>query len=177
MNRYYIIVPVVLMAVFVYFERGASKENIIKEQKIEETKKVEEAKKDAEKKDLEEKAKLDSERRNAQRIKEETERAEKKKAEYEAKLQKSRDDIKSFTDHITQNTQKVNSMEKELAEKRDFRERENRAVFELAKKVEITKKMRRNAELQVQRYTEMVTTRLADSSLAKLPPDPADEKK
>jgi chromosome segregation ATPase len=169
MNRYYIIVPIVLMAVFVYFERGAAKDAVIKEQRVEADKQKDIAKKEAEKKELEEKAKIDTERRNAQRLKEEKEKDDARKAKYEAGIQKMRDDLKRYTDDVDLNNKLVAKLEKDLADKRDQRERENRAVFELSKKVELSKKMRRNAELEVQRYTEMLSSRAAESILAKPP--------
>jgi len=169
MNRYYIIVPVVLIAVFVFFERGAAKEAALKEQaKIEATQK-EQAKKDAEKKALEEKARLDSEKRNEQRIKDEKEKEEKRKTDYEAKVQKLQDDLKKYTDDVDLNTKLVTRLEKDIAALRDRREKENREVFELSKKVEISKKLRRDAELEVQRFTEMLSRRATESALTKVP--------
>ena len=169
MNRYYIIVPVVLMAVFVFFERGAAKESkVLEEQKLV----IKQKEKDAElakKKDLEEKARIDSEKRNAERLLEEQAAAQKKKDAYDAKIQKMKDDLKKYTDDVEINTKLVAKLEKDLADKRDQRARDNRAVFELAKQVEITKKLRRDAELEVQRYNEMLATRANESAMAKAP--------
>jgi chromosome segregation ATPase len=169
MNRYYIILPVVLMAIFVFFERGAAKEaKIVEQQKIVEAQK----KKDeelAKKKELEKKAQIDSDKRNAERIAEEKLKAAKKQAEYEAKIQKMKDDLKRYTDDVELNNKLVIKLEAELANKTGKREIENRAVFELAKKVEVSKKMRRSAELEVQRYNEMLSNRANESVLTKAP--------
>lgn len=169
MNRYYIIVPVVLMAVFVYFERGASADAKRDEEVKIEAKKADEAKKEAEKKALEEKARVDSDKRNAQRIADEKAKEEKRAADFKAKIQKMTDDLKKYTDDIELNNRLVAKLEKELAEKRDLHESENRAVFDLAKKVEVSKKLRRDAELEVQRFNDMLARRAADSSLTKAP--------
>jgi preprotein translocase subunit SecF len=169
MNRYYIVVPIVLMAVFVYFERDSARGTELKEkQKIEaeSKKKDEEA---AKKRQLEEKAKIDAEKRNEQRIADEKDKDKKKKDEYDAKIQKMKDDLKKYTDDVELNTRLVTKLEKDLAEKRELRERENRAVFEFAKKVEISKKMRRDAELEVQRYNEMLARRASESVMANPP--------
>jgi chromosome segregation ATPase len=169
MNRYYIIVPVVLMAIFLFFERGDAKDAKIADgQKLvlEQKKKAEELVK---KKELEEKARLDSEKRNAERVAEDKLKEQKKKAEYEAKIQKMKDDLKRYADDVELNTRLVVKLESDLAKKRDQRERDNREVFELAKKVEISKKMRRNAELEVQRYNEMLSNRANESVLTKAP--------
>ena len=169
MNRYYIIVPIVLMALFVYVERSASYETKAKEEAkiaLEVKRKEDEA---AKKKELEEKAKIDSEKRNTERLKEEKERDDKKKKEYAEKIQKLKDDVKKYTDDVELNTRRVAQLEKDLAEKREQHERENRAVFEFAKKVELSKKLRRDAELEVQRYNEMLSRRASESILANPP--------
>ena len=171
MNRYYIIVPVVLMAVFVYFELDSAKETRLKEEQkiqVENKKKEDEA---AKKRELEEKAKIDSEKRNVLRIAEEKEKELKKKADYDAKIQKMKDDLKKYTDDVDLNTKLVARLEKDLADKREQRDRENRAVFEFSKKVEISKKMRRDAELEVQRYNEMLARRASESIMANPPPE------
>jgi colicin import membrane protein len=169
MNRYYIIVPVVLMALFVYFERGASQAALQKEQQkvvAEQKIKDEEA---AKKRELEEKAKIDSEKRNVQRLKEEQEKEKKRKDDFDAKIQKLKDDVKKYTDDVEVNTKLVARLEKDLAEKREQREREARANFEFSKKVEISKKMRRDAELEVMRFNEMLARRANESLLANPP--------
>jgi len=169
MNRYYIIIPIVLMAVFIYFERGASKEAEVARQQQIELKAKEEAKKLADKQALEAKAKIASEQRNAERIKAEQDKEEKRKADFQAKIQKLKDDAKRYTDSVELNTKLVASLEKELAAKRATRDSENRLVLDLAKKVEISKKARRAAELEVQRFTEMLSTKANESSMAKIP--------
>lgn len=169
MNKYYLAIPVVLLVVFVFFERNAAKEaQILEDQKIE-VKKQEEAKKDAEKKALEEKARADSEKRNAQRVADEKAKEEKRKADFDNKIQKMRDDVKKYTDDVDVNTKLIASLEKDLAAKREQHERENRFVFDLAKKVEVSKHLRRDAELEVQRYNEMLVHRAEESALVKAP--------
>jgi hypothetical protein len=169
MNRYYLIIPIVLMAVFVYFERSSSAQ--IERERVEaiEKKNVEEQKKQDEKKALEAKAKIDQEKRNIERLADE-ERLRKKKADdFAAKIQKLKDDAKKYTDGIAENTKAAAAAEKELNAKRAQHEQENRAVLELSKKVEITKKARRSAELEVQRFTEMLTVKANEAAMAKPP--------
>jgi hypothetical protein len=169
MNRYYLIIPIVLMAVFFYFERGASKDADIRTQELVEAKKKDEAKKADERRILEEKTRLDSEKRAEQRALEDKAKDEKNKADFAAKIQKLKDEAKKFTDETELNNRKIVLMEKELAEKRAQRENENRVVLDIAKKVEITKKSRRAAELEVQRFTEMLATRAGESSMTAMP--------
>jgi chromosome segregation ATPase len=169
MNRYYIIVPVVLMGVFIFFERGAAADKARNEQVKIEAQKQEQAKKDAEKKALEEKAKIDSEKRNADRLKGEKEKEDARVAKYQAAVQKLKDDGKKYTDDVDANNKLVTRMEKDLADLREKHDRENREAFDLAKKVEITKKLRRDAELEVQRLNGMLAARANESILTKMP--------
>jgi len=48
----------------------------------------------------------------------------------------------------------------------------SREAFDLAKKVELARIARRNAELEIQRMTEMVSRKTQDSFLTRLPPPP-----
>ena len=169
MNKYYLAIPVVLLVVFVFFERNAAKEaQLVEDQKIE-AKKQEDAKKDADKKALEEKARMDSEKRNAQRVAEEKAKEEKRKADFDSKIQKMRDDVKRYTDDVDVNTKLIAGLEKELAAKREQHDRENRAVFDFAKKVEVSRRLRRDAELEVQRYNAMLILKADESALTKAP--------
>ncbi len=169
MNRYYLIIPIVLMAVFFYFERGASKEADLRKLEQVEAKKQEEEKKLAERRALEEKAKLDSEKRAKDREAEDKAKEEKRRNDFAAKIQKLKDEAKKFTDETEVNNRKVAEMEKDLAAKRALHESENRLVLDLAKKVEITRKARRVAELEVQRMTEMLAKRASDAAMAQAP--------
>jgi len=169
MNRYYIIVPVVLMAVFVFFERGAAKEAEVHEQQKIATENKRKADEAIKKHELEEKAKIDSDKRNAERIKTEQEKEDARKNKYQAVIQDLKDSLKRSVDELAAKTKEVARLEKELADKRDQREHENREIFEFSKKVELSKKMRRDAELEVQRYNEMLVRRASESILANPP--------
>lgn len=177
MNRYYIAIPVILMTVFIFFERGAAQETKLKEEQKIEAKKQEEAKKEAEKEALAAKARQDSEKRNAQRIAEDKAREEKRKADFDGKIQKMKDELKRYSDDVVTNTALVAKLEKDLADKREQHDRENRMVFDLAKKVEVTRRLRRDAELEVQRYNEMLVRRATDSALTKAPVMPVETEK
>jgi hypothetical protein len=48
----------------------------------------------------------------------------------------------------------------------------NREVLEMAKRVELTKIDRRNAELEIQRMYDIVAQKVAASSLTQAPPPP-----
>ncbi|HRI81121.1 MAG TPA: hypothetical protein PLF88_01680, partial [Opitutaceae bacterium] len=66
----------------------------------------------------------------------------------------------------------VNGLEAELDRLRKERDKTSRDSFEIAKRIELARIARRNAELEIQRMTEMVSRRAAESSLTKPPPMP-----
>lgn len=169
MNRIYIILPVVLMVAFAFLYRGHSKEaaEAARQKQVQvELKKKEE---DRKKEELNQKALADAERRTQERLKEEQAREDKRVAKYQETIQKLKDELKKYTDEIETNTKKTSVLEKNLADLRARREKENRELLELTKKVELTKIARQNAELEVQRYTEMISRRAAESAMAKAP--------
>ena len=60
-------------------------------------------------------------------------------------------------------------MELQLSALRTEKEKLNREAFDFAKQVERGKVARRTAELEIQRTTEMIARRAAQSSLARPP--------
>lgn len=66
----------------------------------------------------------------------------------------------------------INAKELELANLRKQKEQLGLEAFDLAKKVELAKVAKRNAELEEQRLTAMIAEKAAASALAKLPPAP-----
>jgi chromosome segregation ATPase len=169
MNRIYIVLPVVLMAVFAFFYSGAAKDAEVKEQ----AKRTEEAKKkeaeNVKKRELEEKAKVDAEKRTAERVQEDLKREADRVARYQAAVKRIQDDIDRYNSDVDLNTKLVAKLEKEIADMRARREKEGRESFDLVKRVELAKIQRRNAELEIQRYTEMIVRKAAESSMTKGP--------
>ena len=52
------------------------------------------------------------------------------------------------------------------------KDRLTREAFEMDKKIELQQVARHNAELELQRYTQMIADRADESSMAKMPPPP-----
>ena len=52
------------------------------------------------------------------------------------------------------------------------KDKATRDTFDTAKNVELTRIAKRNAELEIQRYTQMITNKTQDSFLIRLPPPP-----
>lgn len=177
MNKYYFIIPAILLGGFIFLYRGARVEMIAKH-------KAElaqaQAKKDADDKkqrEIEEIAQKDALKRQEERAKEEQAKQEKKEKAYNdamASLKKETDD---YAAQLAKLTKEAAALEVALINGRILRDKTNRESFELSKQVELSKIGRRSAELEIQRLIEMVGTRAGSSSLAAMPPPPPAPKK
>jgi membrane-associated HD superfamily phosphohydrolase len=177
MNKFYIIVPVVLLGVFLFFYNGALKEMAAKEAaKQEEVAKVKAAE-DARRAEIERKAAEDAKRRQAEREAEDRAKEQKKIKEYEDAMQQLKDEADKYLAEADKNQKDANALELQLNDLRSTKEKTNRETFELAKQVELAKIARRNAELEIQRMVDMVAQKVGASSFAAMPPPPAPAKK
>lgn len=176
MNKFYIIVPVVLLGVFLFFYRGALAEmdqrEIAKQAEIAKVKAAE----DARRADIERKAAEDSKKRQAEREAQELAKEQKKIKEYEDAMKQLRDEAAKYASEADAFQKETNALELQLNELRTQKEKSNREVFELSKRVELAKVDRRTAELEIQRLVDMVAQRVGASSLAAMPPPPAPKK-
>lgn len=176
MNKFYIIVPVVLLGVFLFFYNGALKEMAAKEvAKQEEAAKVKKAEDDR-RAEIEKKAAEDAKRRQAEREAEDRAKEQKKIKEYEDAMRQLKDEADKYLAEADKNQKDSNALELELNDLRNRKEKTNREAFELSKQVELAKIARRNAELEIQRMVDMVAQRIGASSLAQMPPPPAPKK-
>lgn len=169
MNRSYVIVPVILLAIFGFFywqymqtaeEKAKQRQELIAREK---------ADADAKKKAAELKARQDAEKRAAEREAEEKKKAADKRAKYEADIQKIRDDIAKYTSQANDSAKQVAKLEQELTNLRASKEKANREAFELNKAVERAQIDKRNAEFEIQRLTDMIAKKASDSTMAKSP--------
>lgn len=172
----YLIAPAIMMGVFMifyfsYVEKAHAKEAAAKARVIEEKKAAEEKKRVAEAKARED-AKKRQDERDAEEKRKEKERADKQAAEDK----KVRDATNEFLARGKAAETKVKQLETQLDNLRKEKDRLTREAFDIAKQVELARIARRNAELEIQRMTEMVTKRASESSLTRppmIPPAPA----
>lgn len=172
MNKFYVIVPVVLLGVFAFFYNGATKEMAQKEAnriaKIKAKEDEEKTRKDA----IEKKAQAEALERQQKREADDKAKEAKKEKDYQdamAALKREADDYASQT---TKLTKEASDMEAEILRVRDTKERLARESLELSKQVELAKINRRTAELEIQRMIDMVGRKLNESSIATPPPPP-----
>jgi ABC-type Na+ efflux pump permease subunit len=172
----YLIFPTVMLAGFlvIYFshkEKAEAKERAHIAQVAKEKADAEEKKKVAETK-----AREDAKKRQDERDAEEKKKEAEKVAKQAADDKKVRDQTTEYTAKADAAQKQVNALEIELDRLRKEKDKTSREAFDLAKQVELARIARRNAELEIQRMTEMVTRRASESSLTRppvLPPAPA----
>ena len=165
----YVIFPSVMLAVFLSFYFSAAKEADIKEKR----KAAEVAKtkaEEAEKKRIaEEKARQDAEKRAAERAADDAKREAEKLAKWQADSKRIQDDTDKSLADADRYAKQAAKLEIELDTLRKAKDKVSRESFDLLKLVERAKVDRRNAEIEIQRLTEMVARKASESAMAKIP--------
>ncbi|HVS52196.1 MAG TPA: hypothetical protein VHD62_07550 [Opitutaceae bacterium] len=172
----YLVFPGALLGLFLIFYFSHEKEAT----KREEDRAVAVAKKQAEDKAQKEKAEATAKEAAAKRQAEREEEERKKEEDRRAKQKKIDDQIRDETDAALADADKsqkqVNALELQLDQLHKQKDQLSREAFDLAKQVELARVARRNAELDEQRWTEMIARRAADTRMAQMPPPPAPPK-
>lgn len=172
MNKFYIIVPIVLLGVFIFFYRGALQEMAAKDERLRLEAAALQAAEDARRAEVEARAAADAKKRQDEREAQERAKEEKKIKDYEDAMKQLRDETGRYASEADALSKQANELEVQLTELRNLKEKTNREAFELAKQVELAKVQRRNAELEIQRMVDMVAQRVGASSMAQMPPPP-----
>lgn len=159
-----------MLAVFLFFYFASLKESQIKEQhRAEQVAK--ERKADEERKAvIEAKAREDAARHTAERAAADAKKEADKIARQKAEDQKIQDATNAHNAKADAYSKQISKLEIELNALRANKEKLNREAFEFAKQVELARISKRNAELEIQRMTDMIAKRAADSTLTRLPP-------
>jgi hypothetical protein len=163
MNRFYLIVPVILLGVFggVYWKHSqtAANESARRAAETDRIKDDELAKKT----EAERVAKADAARRSAERETEEQKKEADKQARWAAEGKRIEEETARFADRIKELTEQTAHTEAELATLRAARTQVDRENFELAREVELARIAKRNAELEIQRAVDVVAERASRS--------------
>lgn len=173
MNKFYIIIPVILLGVFIFFYRGALQEMAAKDERKRQEAAAVQAADEARKKEIEARAAADAKKRQDEREAADRAKEEKKVRDYEDAMKQLRDETARYIAEADSLSKQGNELDVQLTELRNLKEKTNREAFELAKQVELAKVQRRNAELEIQRMVDMVGQRVGASSMAQMPPPPA----
>ena len=166
----YLVAPVIMLVIFTFFyfshaEEMAQKEEIRKERVAAEL--------EAEairKAQIEEEARVDAEKRTAER----EEKAEQREADRVAKWDAESKEIRMATAghkaEADRHAANLAAMEIELDSLRQATAKTNADELALEKRVEMARIAKRNAELEIQRKTEMMIRTAEQSAVAQMPP-------
>lgn len=168
----YVIFPGIMLAVFLVIYSSAMKDvELATQKKAEEVAKMKAAD-EAKKKVAEEKAREDSARRSAERAAEDAKREADRIAKWQNESKKIQDDTDKAQADADRYNKEVAALELTLDSLKKSKDKSSREAFDLVKQVERAKVDRRNAEIEIQRLTEMVSRRAAESSLTRPPAIP-----
>ena len=130
----------------------------------------------AKKKDLEDRARADADRLAAERAATEAKKVADRIAEQAAEDKKVVDATNKALAEGDKSTKEIARLETELAGLRAAKDKANRDLLEISKRLELSRIARRTAELEVQRTTEMIARKASDAAMAKFVPPPAPPK-
>ncbi len=164
MKKSLLVIPAVLVASFICFERPAARQRNAAEQAH--TAALAQARLEAETRRAEAlaAATAESNRRNAERDAQERAKAEARQRAHEEKLAALDQKTAAHLAEIKNLTATLATLTQELAEARDLADSVQRDTFDLTKQLEKQRVDRRSIEFDVQRATAMVTRRMADTS-------------
>jgi len=168
----YLIVPTVMLVVFTFFYFSQSKEleqqEIARKERVERERKEEEAKRAT----IEEKARQDAAARAAEREAEAAQKEADRIAKWEAEGREIQDATDNFNAEANRISKDISEKEIRLDSLRKQKEQLNTDVLNAAKRVELAQIAKRNAELEIQRKTELMLRRVESSSVAQMPAAP-----
>ena len=168
----YLIFPGAMLGAFLVFFLSYQKEADLREKARAELVLKQETEKAKLKAVAEEKARVDAKERQIAREKEDAD----KEAAKIAKLAAADKEVKDATDKALAEGDRAAKegakLDAALAAMRQAKDKANREAFDLAKQVELAKVAKRNAEFDIQRTTEMISSRASNSSLTRMPPPP-----
>lgn len=156
MNKLYLVIPAVLLLAFggLYYthsldaDKKAAAAQVAAEQAA--------AQAAAKKAEAEKQAREDADRRTAERLAEEKRKEDEKAAKWAAQGKQIADDTAAYAAQAEKNAAELKTLEARLAALRAEKDAATQANFDLDLDVEKARVAKRTAELEIQRYVEMV---------------------
>ncbi len=169
MKKFYLVLPLLMLLGFsgIYWSHSTQSEAaaVEKAAAVAKIKAEEEAQKLA----AEKKAKEDAEQRTATRLAEEAKKEAERLAKWEAESKKIADETAGYTAEVAKLTTEVAKLEASLSALKASKEAKTRELLAASSAVELDAIAKRVAEMEIQRMTEMVVRKAANTSLAKHP--------
>jgi hypothetical protein len=173
MKKIYILVPLILLVGFTFYYRNFAADLAQREAAEQAAEDARIAEEEAKKLAAEKSARLESEKKAAQREAEAAEKEAKKRAEWEAAGAKLAEETAGYKKQGDDYTKQINELELQLVELRRSKDDRTNEALALTEQVELARIAKRNAELEIQRLTDMVADRAAKSSMTQMPPPAA----
>jgi chromosome segregation ATPase len=177
MNKFYIIVPIVVLAAFIAYYSQFTKQQAVIEQKELQAKIDDDNAKKEQAEAATAKAIADAHARKEAQDAEDARQEAEHLAKYEASKQKLADETAKFQQEADGYAKQAADLQAQLDSLQASHDKASRELFDLQKQVELEKIDRRDADLEIQRTYDMVTQKVAASSLTYVPPPPAAEVK
>ena len=156
---FYVLFPAILLGVFLFYYTASKAETEAREKAAKAEMAKEKAEADQKKALAEAKAREDAEKRAADRAADEAKAAKEKEDKYNTDMARIKEDTDRSNATAATYAKQVSDLTIELDSLHKQKDTETRESFELAKKVELAEIARRNAELEIQRYTAMLVER------------------
>ena len=166
MNKFYIIIPAILLTLFggIYWQHSQEATQAAREKATA----TAQAKIDADNKksEAERVAREDAGKREAVRAAEEKKKETEKRAKWDSDSVRIAEDTARYTAKAAEISAQVKLLEKQLADLRTAKKTANDEVFAAAHEAELMLIQKRTAELEIQRMTEMVARKAGNTTLA-----------
>ena len=124
---------------------------------------------EAKKKDDEARARVDAEKRAAERAKELADKEAEKRRKWDEEGKRILDETNANLARGDKTAKQAAALEIELDTLRKNREKLNQEAFNTAKLVERAEVEKQTSEIEIQRFTEQIARRAADSSMTRMP--------
>lgn len=164
MNKYYLIVPAVLLAGFVGIERRFERQRAEEETARTAAARAAKIEEDRIRTERQAAAATELQQKNAERERQERERQEKKRLGLETALAHLQQQTATHETEAAKLAVDLERMATELGELRKKRTEVDDEAFTLSREVTLQRVERRNAELELQRTTAMIALRLQESA-------------
>jgi len=168
----YLIFPGIMLALFlavyVTHKKEAEQRDLARAQKVAE----DQAATDKKRKENEAKAAKDAKERQLANEADQKAKEDGRLAKQAADDKKVKDETNAALARGDKAAKESAALEIELDTLHKAKDKASRDAFDTAKNVELTRIAKRNAELEIQRMTEMVSRKTQESFLARLPPVP-----
>lgn len=172
MKKLYVIIPLILLVAFSAYYMKFSAHHAVIEAEREAAAEVTKAEEEARSKAAEKNAREESERRAAEREAEAAAKEATRRQQWEEAGAAVASQIAEYRAQGDTYSKRVNELELQIVELRRQKDQKTNELLALAEQMELANIAKRNAELEVQRLTDMVANRLAQSSLTRMPPPP-----